>query len=409
MQNGFRSTPEGGPVLEDPHRSIGRLLSAFQTAEPDAIVSCLMTATEPLAATDLVFYLIDYEHASLMPHPDVLPHGERPEVAKVDGSMAGRAFQTGTVLTARRGDAWQVWVPVQERANMLGVLAMRMPEFNQQIEDFCVELGYAAAYLLMASAHYTDLPHRLRRREDMDLAAEMQWSLLPPLSYAGAGVSLAGLLEPAYEVGGDCFDYAVNDRILDLAIFDAMGHGLTSAVLASLLVGAYRHRRRGSGDLADIAREVDAAARTFPGPTTFATTLLARLQIATGQLSWLTCGHPQPIIVRRGATLPAATISPGVPAGLGALGSVVGTRIEVALEPEDGVLFYTDGVTEARDPAGEYFGEERLRDLLGREHLAGGPPQEIVRRLVRSALDHSQVRLGDDATLLYLQWDPPIS
>ena len=396
-------------MAEQPHRPIGRLLASFQTAEPDAIVDCLVAATESLAATDLVFYLIDYEHATLMPHPAArrLPHGERLEVASVDGSMAGRAFQTGTVLAARRGDAWQVWVPVQERANLLGVLAMNMPEFDEQIEEFCVELGYAAAYLLMASAHYTDLPHRLRRREDMDLAAEMQWSLLPPLSYASAGVSLAGLLEPAYEVGGDCFDYAVNNRVLDLAIFDAMGHGLTSAVLASLLVGAYRHGRRAGADLAELAKDVDAAARTFPGPLTFATTLIARLRVDTGQLSWLTCGHPQPIIVRRGATLPAQDIVPGVPAGLGELSSVVGTRIEVDLEPEDGVLFYTDGVTEARDPDGAYFGEDRLRDLLAREHLAGGSPQEVVRRLVRSALDHSQVRLGDDATLLYLQWNPP--
>ena len=102
----------------------------------------------------------------------------------------------------------------------------------QKVEYFCTELGHAAAYLVMASAHYTDLPHLLRRRKDMDLAAEMQWSLLPPLSFASDGTSFAGLLEPAYEVGGDCFDYAVNDGVLDIAMFDAMGHGLTSAVLA---------------------------------------------------------------------------------------------------------------------------------------------------------------------------------
>ena len=64
------------------------------------------------------------------------------------------------------------------------------------------ELGHAAAYLLMASAHYTDLPHLLRRRKDMDLAAEMQWSLLPPLSYANAGTTLAGGDLLQQEAGG---------------------------------------------------------------------------------------------------------------------------------------------------------------------------------------------------------------
>ena len=320
--------------------------------------------------------------------------------------MAGRAFQTGTVLAAERDERWQVWVPVQERANKLGVLAMSVAVFDEQVEQFCVELGYAAAYLLIASAHYTDLPHLLRRRQDMDLAAEMQWSLLPPLSYASAGTTLAGLLEPAYEVGGDCFDYAANDGRLDLAIFDAMGHGLTSAILASLLVGAYRHSRRAGQDLAETAVSVDAAARAFPGPITFATAVFAQLDLASGRLRWLSCGHPQPIIVRGGATLPALDVAAGVPIGLGTLGPVAGTPSEVALEPGDGVLLYTDGVTEARDPDGNLFGEQRLRDLLAREHHAGGPPQEVIRRLVRSALDHSQVRLRDDATMLYIRWNP---
>lgn len=110
-------------MLERSRRRIGRLLLAQQLAEPDAIVETLMTATAPLGATDLVLYLIDYEHTALMPHPDVLPHGQRPEVATVHGSMAGRAFQSGTVLAAQRGGTWQVWVPVLERANKLGVLA----------------------------------------------------------------------------------------------------------------------------------------------------------------------------------------------------------------------------------------------------------------------------------------------
>jgi len=239
----------------------------------------------------------------------------------------------------------------------------------------------------------------------MDLAAEMQWSLLPPLSYANAGTTLSGLLEPAYEVGGDCFDYATSEDGLDVAIFDAMGHGLTSAILASLLVGSYRHSRRAGQELAEIATSIDAAAQAFPGPVIFATALIARLDVVAGRLSWLSCGHPPPIIVRRGSTLPAVDMRPGVPIGLGTLGSVVGTLTDVALEPGDGILLYTDGVTEARDPDGDPFGEARLRDLLAREHLAGGSPQEVIRRLVRSTLDHSQVRLRDDATMVYIRWN----
>jgi phosphoserine phosphatase RsbU/P len=391
-------------VIEPRNRPISRLLLAQEGAEPDAILDTLATATAALGARDLVLYLIDYDHTVLRPHSAATINGDEPDDVTVDGSMPGRAFQAAQVLATQREDGWQVWIPVTERANKMGVLSLTLPGWDEDTEYFCAELGYALAYLLTASSLYTDLPHRLRRVKDMDLAAEMQWSLLPPLSYSSGKTALSGLLEPAYEVGGDCFDYATNDGVLDLAVFDAMGHGLASAALAALLVGAYRHGRRAGYSLADLAESIDAAARTFPGRRTFATAVLAQLHSDSGRLSWMSCGHPQPLIVRRGSTLPAVDVARGVPLGLGDIAPVVGAVAVADLEPGDGVLFYTDGVIEARDPDGEPFGEHRLRDLLEREHHAEGTPGEVTRRLVRSALAHSQTRLRDDATLLYLRW-----
>jgi len=319
--------------------------------------------------------------------------------------MAGRAFVSGEPVATQREDGWHVWVPVTERVNRLGVLSMTLPAWNEDIESFCTELGFAAAHLVVTSADYTDLPHLMRRRQDMDLAAEMQWSLLPPLSFASASTTVAGLLEPAYEVGGDCFDYAFNSGILDLAVFDAVGHGLASAVLASLLMGGYRHGRRNAQDLPQLVKSIDTAVRDCSGRAPFATGLLARLDVRTGHLTWVTCGHPQPLIVRRGSTLADVEVVPALPLGLGHLADVVPGVIEVDLEPGDGVLLYTDGVIEARSTNGDPFGEDRLRDLLAREHLSGGPPQEIVRRLVRCALEHTGAGLRDDASMLYLRWD----
>jgi serine phosphatase RsbU (regulator of sigma subunit) len=390
-------------------RPVARLLRLQQVAEPDAIVETLSTALAGISAADVVLFLIDYAQVELAPHPDVLAHAEDPQVASLDGSMAGRAFTSATPLATEREDGWHVWVPVTEQANRLGVLAMTMPVWNDDIEELCVELGLAAATLLMASEQYSDLAHRLRRRKDMTLAAEMQWSLLPPLSFAAGGVTVAGLLEPAYEVGGDCFDYAYNAGVLEFAVLDMVGHGLTSATLAALLVGAYRHGRRAGQDLPELVVDMDAAAGKFPGPPTFATALLGQLVAATGHLRWLTCGHPQPIVARENTTLPNLDITVGLPVGLGRIGRVDGTIAEVDLQPGDGVLIYTDGVVEARTPSGEFFGEERLRDLFSREHAAGGTPQEVVRRLVRTTLEHSEDHLRDDASMLYIRWDGPNS
>ena len=395
------------PVLGPLDRPIGRLLRAAQTSDPEALVDTLSLAVSELGGDDLVLYLIDYEYTHLVPHPDVLPRGMQVEAAAVDGTMAGRAYLSSRPLAVQRDDGWHVWVPVTERADRLGVLSMTLPEWDEDVEFYCLELGYAAAHLVLACARYTDLPHLLRRRHDMDLAAEMQWSLLPPLAFTVGGTTVTGLLEPAYEVGGDCFDYALNFGYLDVAIFDAVGHGLQSAVMGSLILGAYRNGRREVAGLQGVVTRVDAALSTYPGEHAFATALLARLNVATGRLTWTTCGHPQPLHVRRGATLPELDIEPGAPVGMGALAPVVGEVVEVALEPGDGVLLYTDGVTDAEGPDGEYFGEDRLRDLLEREHQSGRAPQEVLRRLVRSAVTYQSSRLRDDASMVYLRWDGP--
>jgi hypothetical protein len=387
---------------------LARLLHAQQHTEPDALAETLTTAVASIGGCDVVVYLIDYEHAALLPHPDVLPHGQRPEVASIDGTMAGRAFTTSTCQAARRDDGWHVWIPMRERANDLGVLAITVPDWSDELESFCVELGLAAAYLVMASSHYTDLPHVLRRRQRMDLAAEMQWSLLPPLSFDINGTTLSGLVEPAYEVGGDAFDYAYNHGVLDLALFDTIGHGVGSATLAALVVGAYRQSRRLGKSLPDLARAIDAAVRSFPAKPVFATAVLARLHLASGTLRWITCGHPQPLLTRDGTCMADdPDIVPGVPAGLGEVGNLIGSQNQTALQPGDGLLFFSDGVVEARNAVGEPFGDKRLRDLLAREHRANLPAQETVRRLVRSSMDHSGNHLNDDATMLYLRWGGP--
>lgn len=170
-------------------------------------------------------------------------------------------------------------------------------------------------------------------------------------------------------------------------------------------MGPYRHGRRAGDDFAHLASRIDAAARTFPGHPAFATAVLGRLDTAQGVLTWMTCGHPLPIVVRNGATLSEPSVRPGLPLGIGALGSVVGDIIEMHLQPGDGVLVYTDGVTDSAMPDGAHFGEQRLRDLLAREHAAGASPHEVVRRLIRTAIEHSATSLRDDATMVYLRWD----
>ena len=91
---------------------------------------------------------------------------------------------------------------------------------------------------------YSDFFELARRRQPMTMASELLWELVPPLVLAADDFVLAALLEPCYDMGGDAFDYALNDDVLHLAVFDGMGHGLAAAGVTAFALSAYRHSRR---------------------------------------------------------------------------------------------------------------------------------------------------------------------
>jgi len=387
-------------------RPVGRLLRLAQHADPQRVVDTLAMTVAEFGGSDVRLYLIDYPYTTLRPTAST----GRPEGLRVDGTLAGRAFTTGRSQAVPRPDGWQVWVPVAEGAQRIGVLEVTVPAWDEVIEELCVELGIAAGHLVVSATSYTDHWVRARRSRPMALAAEIQWSLLPPLAFSMDGTSLVGLLEPAYDVAGDCFDYSLNGDRLDVVVFDAMGHGLNSSVLASLAMSTYRHSRRGraSPDLVATLRDVDAVIADYARGEAFVTAVAAALDITTGLLTWAVAGHPQPLHLRRAHVLAPRDVAASPPLGLmgWAGGDHVPQLASVGLEPGDSLLFYTDGVTDARDGAGEDFGEDRLRDLLERAHASGREPAEALRHLVRSVIEHNApAPLRDDATTVYVRWD----
>ena len=114
------------------------------------------------------------------------------------------------------------------------------PALREEAGEFAVAL----AQLLMSRQAYGDKIERLRRREPMQLAAEIVWSLLPPLTFTAGRAMVTGILEPCYDIGGDVFDYALDGDLLSVALFDAVGHGTQASLLATLSLSAYRNARR---------------------------------------------------------------------------------------------------------------------------------------------------------------------
>jgi hypothetical protein len=383
---------------------VSTALAGLRHTSPQHVVRAVAEAAAP-PARDVVLYLIDFEQEILQPLVDGSSL-DVPVEESVGATLAGRAFQTGEVVTADRDGAVRVWVPVYEHSVRTGVLAVTVDEAAPDVLDHCGHLGMLAGLLVASAARYTDLVHVRKRGRSMSLAASMQWDLLPPLTLRTEQVVVAGMLEPAYEVAGDGFDHSINGERVDVALFDGMGHGIGSTLLTTLAMGAYRHQRRERRDLATTHATIDdAIARQF-GPDAFVTGVLVRLDTATGELELTNAGHPCPLLLRDRRVVGELTTEATVPFGVG--DREVGDSddlVRTSLQPGDTVVLYTDGVVEARGPDGAEFGVDRLVDLLEREASSERAPEEVLRRLVRAVLDHQGGPLRDDATLVLLRWN----
>jgi len=401
--------------MSDAERAVDALLADAHLAAPYQIAALVARHAATLGADDALVYLVDLQQRVLVPFidPGGPGVGRLVEPLGVDATLPGRAFQHVEVLTQDTADGrTRVWVPLLDGVERLGVLGVTVDaavaaEIGSGLVGVRLRrFATLVAELIMTKTMYGDTIVRLRRQAGMGLAAEMQWSLLPPLTFACREVTIAAALEPAYEVAGDTVDYAVDAGWARVAVLDGMGHGLRSAQLATLAVAAYRNARRADRSLTDTAALIHDTLIDAFGGTAFATAVLAELDTNTGMLSWVNAGHPPPLLLRQGKFVRSLHSHPVLPLGLVVTGRPPAT-IAVGreqLQPDDRVLLYTDGVTEARSPTGAFFGDQALIDLLRRNFAAGLPAQETMRRVVHALLDHQQGQLTDDATLLLLEW-----
>jgi serine phosphatase RsbU (regulator of sigma subunit) len=319
----------------------------------------------------------------------------------IEGTLCGRVFTTTQPMWVDVDDGARLLLPIQDGVERIGVLALDLaakdPSFEEPASAFAVVVGG----LLLTKSSYGDEVEITRRAQEMTIAAEIQWGLLPPPTFGTERVVISGSLEPAYEIGGDAYDYALNGDILHFALLDGVGHGLRAASLAAVAMATYRNSRRSRRHLLAAARAIDVVVADLDDPELFVTGWLGELDTATGQLIFLNAGHPRPLLMRHGHAVKEIGDEPQLPFGFGDPYTSASTE---ALEPGDHLLIYTDGVVEARDAQGEFFGEERLVDFIERASASGFPVPEILRRLTAAVLLHQEGALQDDSSLVLAGW-----
>jgi len=236
-----------------------------------------------------------------------------------------------------------------------------------------------------------------RLAEQLELAREIQTGLWPPDGDTGRGLRVVGACRPAGTVGGDYYDhFPLPDGRLAVALGDVCGKGPAAALLMCSLRAALRAHSEHGLRLDKIVERVNRSLLNDTPSGRFATLFVAVIDPGGGELEFVNAGHNPPLLVDT-ASRTTAELSIGGPL-LGAFDELAFQTGRLRLMPGQVLVAYSDGLNEAQNPAGEEFGEERLKELL----LDEVPRFDGLVERVFAAIDAFTEggEPGDDFTLL---------
>jgi len=267
-------------------------------------------------------------------------------------------------------------------------------------------LWLLAGFLLVNLLVLLEVADRLSLKNDLEIAREIQQSMLPRAAFKAPGIEAFGMTRPANTVGGDFYDIVPlpDGRVL-LALGDVAGKGSPAALLMALLLAMMRTLIDEGLEGADLVSRLNVQIGRHSLPhSRFVTLFLSVLNPATGELSYVNAGQNPPLL-RRGNGAYERLRAGGM--ALGMFENATYTTGATVLEPGDVLVMYSDGITEAEDTFDQPFDEAGVQTVVDSQGWASA--KELGWALFEAVETHSRERrLLDDLTVLALRRLPPL-
>jgi sigma-B regulation protein RsbU (phosphoserine phosphatase) len=268
----------------------------------------------------------------------------------------------------------------------------RLEERNRELQKALDELRAAQAELVET--------RKLER--ELELAREIQFSLLPPDLPRIAGYDFGARLLPMMQVGGDFYDFIpLDERHLGIAVGDVSGHGVPAALIMAITVALLRAEACRGCSPADVLTAINNHLFKLGTHRMFVTALYGSLDTETGEFTYACAGHEPPLLADGAGRAPCYHLA-SEGRLLGLFEDVGLNDATLQLAPGESLVLFTDGVVEARNAAREFFGEERLSELAASASTSGA--QALCDRVLAAVAAHTGASAhADDITVLAVQ------
>ncbi len=369
----FREALDSERVLSELHSQITGIVDQRQLLETVAVrvsqalhVSCV-AALVPVNGHYVAAHAIGCSAEALLPSDSYTVQQVRAGTQTIqDLRLLAPASDLSRLATL----STELLLPLAAQDRLLGILSLG-PKRSEEpysggdlrlLESVANHTGLALENSRLTTAVAQEAAQRERIHREIEIAREVQERLLPRGGPRVAGLDYAGQCRPALTIGGDYFDYIDTPTgEVGFALGDIAGKGVPAALLMASLQASLRGLTAGGvGDLRELMGKLNALVYDATPKNRFATFVYVLYDAATRRVRLCSAGHNASLLLRAGQPIEWIR-PPGI--ALGLMRKAAYEQVEFSLAPGDRLMLYTDGVTEARDGAGDEYGEARLAEL----------------------------------------------